>query len=493
MTSESTTTAHNSFVSSDTIRHAFSVAMSDMYQNEVPLYQDLLTLVADVNKATLEKDTLLAAQLAHTGELPRLDMERHGAIRLGTANELAMMRRLFAVMGMHPVGYYDLAPASVPVHSTAFRALDSASLNQSPFRVFTSLLRLDLIDDKALRAAAEEALSARHIFTDEAIALIEQFERDGGLGAADSARFVQAALETFRWHKDTPISKALYQQLSDQHRLIADVVGFKGPHINHLTPRTLDIDAVQQGMAERGIPPKAIIEGPPPRHCPILLRQTSFKALQESVNFRKADGTYEAGEHTARFGEIEQRGVALTAKGRALYDELLAQARNDLGAMPNEDNAAKYMQLLSAAFSAFPDDYQTLHDEALAYFYYQPVCDGLEQDAPERTLALITSDPKTLNQADLSHLIQQGVLRIEPIVYEDFLPVSAAGIFQSNLQDNTSSDYAGTSNKDEFEQALGAAVYDEMTLYTDMQQQSLTQSLQALQSLIKRTPKAELS
>jgi len=490
MTSESITPAHNGFVSSDTIRHAFSVAMSDMYQNEVPLYQDLLTLVADVNQATLEKDTSLAEQLAHTGELPRLDMERHGAIRLGTADELAMMRRLFAVMGMYPVGYYDLAPASVPVHSTAFRALDSESLNQSPFRVFTSLLRLDLIDDDALRVAAEEALAARHIFTDEVIALIEQFERDGGLGAADSARFVQAALETFRWHKDTPISKALYQQLSDQHRLIADVVGFKGPHINHLTPRTLDIDAVQQGMAERGIPPKAIIEGPPPRHCPILLRQTSFKALQEAVNFRKADGTYEAGEHTARFGEIEQRGVALTAKGRALYDELLAKARTDLGEMPNEDNAAKYMQLLSAAFSAFPDDYQTLHDEALAYFYYQPVCDGSGQDALENNVALIMSEPQALNQADLNQLIKQGVLRIEPIVYEDFLPVSAAGIFQSNLQDNKSSDYAGTSNQDEFEQALGATVYDEMALYTNMQQQSLAQSLQTLRSLIQR---AELS
>ena len=32
------------------------------------------------------------------------------------------------------------------------------------------------------------------------------------------------------------------------------------------------------------------------------------------------------GTHTARFGEIEQRGVALTPKGRELYDSLLAKA-----------------------------------------------------------------------------------------------------------------------------------------------------------------------
>src|SRR5690606_34638087 len=131
-------------------------------------------------------------------------------------------------------------------------------------------------------------------------------------------RFVQEVLETFRWHKDAPVTQELYQKLHDQHRLIADVVAFKGPHINHLTPRTLDIDMIQEGMANRGITPKAVVEGPPRRRCPILLRQTSFKALDEEVYFQNDV----KGSHTARFGEIEQRGVALTPKGRRLYDQL---------------------------------------------------------------------------------------------------------------------------------------------------------------------------
>ncbi len=73
------------------------------------------------------------------------------------------MRRAFAVMGMHPVGYYDLSVAGVPVHSTAFRPVDDAALNANPFRVFTSLLRLELIEDEALRAEAETILSTRQI------------------------------------------------------------------------------------------------------------------------------------------------------------------------------------------------------------------------------------------------------------------------------------------------------------------------------------------
>lgn len=134
-----------SYIAPSQIRAQFSAAMSAMYKNEVPLYGDLMDLVADVNKTCLEQDPALHAHLGATQELERLDEERHGAIRVGTAQELHTLRRLFAVMGMYPVSYYDLAPAGVPVHSTAFRALHEDELRQSPFRIFTSLLRLELI------------------------------------------------------------------------------------------------------------------------------------------------------------------------------------------------------------------------------------------------------------------------------------------------------------------------------------------------------------
>jgi uncharacterized glyoxalase superfamily metalloenzyme YdcJ len=179
-------------------------------------------------------------------------MERHGAIRVGTAAELATIGRLFAVMGMQPVGYYDLTPPRAgALHRVSRRA--RKALQTSPFRVFTSLLRLELIENPDLRAFAEAALAKRSIFTPRALALIEQAEKHGGLTAADADEFIRQALETFRWHHTATVTAAQYQQLSDQHRLIADVVAFKGPHINHLTPRTLDIDQVQAAMPGKGI------------------------------------------------------------------------------------------------------------------------------------------------------------------------------------------------------------------------------------------------
>ncbi|MGQ7862809.1 2-oxoadipate dioxygenase/decarboxylase HglS [Pseudomonas sp. 32A] len=447
-------------VSPDDIRKGFSKAMSDMYRDEVPLYGALMELVAETNARVLNTDAGLAHQLQRTGEIQRLDMERHGAIRLGTAEELATISRLFAVMGMQPVGYYDLTPAGVPVHSTAFRAVHESALQTSPFRVFTSLLRLELIENPELRAFAESALAKRSIFTPRALELIQQAEADGGLDAAHAEAFIQQALETFRWHHTATVTAAQYQQLSDQHRLIADVVAFKGPHINHLTPRTLDIDQVQAAMPGKGITPKAVIEGPPRRQCPILLRQTSFKALDEAIAFTDAKGS-----HSARFGEIEQRGVALTPKGRALYDQLLNAARDELGAFPNEANAGRYTELMEQHFQAFPDNHREMREQELAYFRYFVTEKGLAAQDKVKTL---------------DELIAAGHVDVEPLVYEDFLPVSAAGIFQSNLGDAAQSHYAANSNQAEFEKALGRQTIDELKLYGETQQRSIDECTRAL-------------
>lgn len=452
-----------SFANRDEIRASFSRAMSNMYKAEVPLYGTLLELVAETNEAVLANDSQIARSLAQTGEIQRLDMERHGAIRVGTATELATLGRLFAVMGMEPVGYYDLTPAGVPVHSTAFRAVHEEALQVSPFRVFTSLLRLELIDNPELRAFASEVLSKRNIFTPRAIELIEKSETDGGLSETDAEDFVKQALETFRWHNTATVSLDEYKQLNAQHRLIADVVAFHGPHINHLTPRTLDIDVVQDGMPKKGITPKAVVEGPPRRNCPILLRQTSFKALEESITFL-GQSTNEAGSHSARFGEIEQRGAALTPKGRELYDELLNVARAELGEFPNEANAVRYAQILEQTFKNFPDNHEQMRAQDLAYFRYFATDKGVGERSG----------------ADLEQLIDAGHIRYEPLVYEDFLPVSAAGIFQSNLGDDAQAHYNTSSNQQDFQRALGRNTINELKLYADTQQRSLQACAKAL-------------
>ncbi|BED96127.1 VOC family protein [Escherichia fergusonii] len=436
-------------LTADEIREQFSQAMSAMYQQEVPQYGTLLELVADVNLAVLENNPELHEKLANADELARLNVERHGAIRVGTAEELKTLRRIFAIMGMYPVSYYDLSQAGVPVHSTAFRPVDDASLSRNPFRVFTSLLRLELIEDKALRQRADEILQQRDIFTSRCRELLDKYDEEGGFTEALATEFVKEALETFRWHQSATVDEETYQALLHEHRLIADVVCFPGCHINHLTPRTLDIDRVQSMMPEYGIEPKVLIEGPPRREVPILLRQTSFKALEEPVLFAGE----KRGTHTARFGEIEQRGVALTPKGRQLYDTLLQKAGT------GKDNLIHQLHLQDV-FKAFPDSEFLLRQQGLAWFRYR-----LTPTGEAHRQAIHPGD-------DPQPLIERGWLVAQPVTYEDFLPVSAAGIFQSNLGNETQVRSHGNASRQAFEQALGCPVYDEFVLYQRTEERS---------------------
>lgn len=71
-------------------------------------------------------------------------------------------------------------------------------------------------------------------------------------------------------------------------------------------------------------------------------------------------------------------------------------------------------------------------------------------------------------------------LYISNVMYEDFLPVSAAGIFQSNLGDAAQSHYAANSNQAEFEKALGRRTIDELKLYEETQQRSIDDCTKAL-------------
>lgn len=166
--------------------------------------------------------------------------------------ELHIISRLFAILGMHPVGYYDLSTSGVPVHATAFRPISHSSLSINPFRVFTSLLRPELITDRSLRAEVSAILSKRNIFHPLLPSLIDRAERQGGLVRSDATHLVEYALETFKWHERSLVCQKTYAKMRACHPLLADIAGFRGPHINHLTPRVLDIDAAQRGMEARG-------------------------------------------------------------------------------------------------------------------------------------------------------------------------------------------------------------------------------------------------
>ncbi|KAJ4346374.1 uncharacterized protein N0V89_010303 [Didymosphaeria variabile] len=452
------------FVDPNELRTTFSLAMSAMYKKEVPLYGDLIKIVQSVNEEALRNSADPKITAMRNGNLAseRLDLERHGAIRLGTPHELQTVRRIFAIIGLYPVGYYDLSPAGLPMHATCFRPTTTAALSRNPFRVFTTLLRPDLLKDAQSKDLALDLLSQRSIFSPELVRLLDAAERQNHrLRPDEASAFVRESMKTFGWRPIAAASKDVYQKLKDEHPILADVACFQSAHINHLTPRTLDIAAAQERMRIEGLRVKERIEGPPPRKCPVLLRQTSFLALEESTHF-PSDRGLEEGCHKARFGEIEERGAAVTDRGRALYDELLNETMRQISACPRYLDASQKDKILVDTFARFPDNWDDLRRQGLVYFDY-----SLGASAKEATIPLNPS---------VDDLISRGVLVAVPITYEDFLPMSAAGIFQSNLgNDTTAKNDTITSFSDHFgfQQNLGCAVTDLDTAYAMAQDASL--------------------
>ncbi|MGY5078635.1 2-oxoadipate dioxygenase/decarboxylase [Streptomyces nigrescens] len=443
------------------LRAAFARRLSDMYGREVPAYTTLVDVSHEVNEEVLREQGADAERL---GSIGRVTAERHGAIRVGTPEELQQVARVFGALGMHPVGFYDLreaAASAIPVVSTAFRPVDGQELARNPFRVFTSMLTPadPRFFDPDLRARLENFLAGRQLFPPELLALADRAEAAGELSDTDAERFLHLAVQVFELSPE-PVDKAWYETLEQVSAVAADIGGVRSTHINHLTPRVLDIDALYRRMTERGIEMIDTIQGPPRWKGPdVLLRQTSFRALAEPRALRTPDGSVISGALRVRFGEVEARGIALTRQGRARYDALLARV-DELAARDPQADRADVARALWAA--ELPDTEQALAAQGLAHFTYHVV--------PDRPAD--GSRPP----AGLDELLSQGWVRAEPLVYEDFLPRSAAGIFQSNLSDEGSRHHDRTGiayDSAWLSGAIGREVLDPFDLYEEQQNRSL--------------------
>ncbi|MEY9996884.1 putative glyoxalase superfamily metalloenzyme YdcJ [Streptomyces sp. V4I8] len=445
------------------LRAAFAARLSRMYGQEVPAYTTLVDVSREVNEDVLGERGADAERL---GSISRVTAERHGAIRVGTPRELRQVGRVFAALGMHPVGFYDLreaAASAVPVVSTAFRPVDGEELARNPFRVFTSMLTPadPRFFDAGLRARLEAFLAARELFPPELLTLADRAEADRELPEEDAERFLHLAVGAFELSSE-PVDRAWYETLERISAVAADIGGVRSTHINHLTPRVLDIDELYRRMTDRGIEMIDTIQGPPAWKGPdVLLRQTSFRALAEPRAMRLADGSVQSGTLRVRFGEVEARGIALTRQGRALYDQLLGRIDEQMSLHPAESRG----DIARGVWERhMPGSEEELAAQGLAYFTYR-----LADDRPRDG-----SGPP----AGVGDLVRQGWVQAEPIVYEDFLPRSAAGIFQSNLsgegtrdndQEGTAYDAAWLSG------AIGREVLDPYALYAEQRNASLAQ------------------
>jgi uncharacterized glyoxalase superfamily metalloenzyme YdcJ len=454
------------------LRASFARRLSAMYGREVLAYTTLVEVSEEVNTDIVRRTGADAERL---GSISRITAERHGAIRVGTPRELGQVARIFGALGMHPVGFYDLREAatspasviSVPVVSTAFRPIDADELARNPFRVFTSMLTPadPRFFDRDLRAQLEAFLAGRELFGPELLRLADRAERDRELPEADAERFLELAVGAFELSPE-PVDRAWYERLERVSAVAADIGGVRSTHVNHLTPRVLDIDELYRRMSERGIEMIDAIQGPPRWDGPdVLLRQTSFRALAEPRALREPDGTVTAGALRVRFGEVEARGIALTRAGRGRYDAMLGEIDRILAESPDRVRADVAREVWE---NGMPATERGLLAENLGFFTY-----ALRDDHPAG------SPPSTVTE-----LVDNGWVTATPVVYEDFLPRSAAGIFQSNLSSEGTRDseqHGVAYDQAWLAGAIDRPIDDPFDLYERQQNESIHETATALQ------------
>ncbi|HLO42584.1 MAG TPA: DUF1338 family protein [Phycisphaerales bacterium] len=533
--------------------------LSRMFGKEVPLYDKALAVNAVTNRAVCDLLAQMHRGFAITdAQLDKTSGERHGAIRIGRRDEYRWIARFFGCFAMEPHNYYDMSSVgakSQPIIATAFR-----SVVNPEHRVFTSLLQTDYFDAQTqarienLLAGRQVFSDAAKALIEKS-----EHDGGLSWHDADQL-IAQGTSRIFKWTGKARDHQLYKDLCDGGFKIAADIACFESHHLNHLTPNTLCMDlytaAMKMCMGEIAPPEfrrralaaldllsrtadrdylrlsfkhfkpeeidafttqpvsrehvetltdaltnrlrredldltrlkhsgfKDFTEGPS-EDTPVLLRQDAYKALTEPVEFTNPDGAKVQTVHTARFGEIEQRFYATTPRGRELYDRCLAIA--DAGREKDPSIAKRdypaYQAAYRAAFAPFPKTLGELIDADLVYARYSATPKGLAARG-------------SISTTSLAQLVNDGHARREGLRYEDFLPVSAAGIFASNLnQYGTKSTAAERPKYTQamLEEIMGKKIVDADAAYRGMHALSILNTYRDLGLLDKLNTSARAS
>jgi uncharacterized glyoxalase superfamily metalloenzyme YdcJ len=133
-----------------------------------------------------------------------------------------------------------------------------------------------------------------------------------------------------------------------------------------------------------------------------------------------------------------------------------------------------------AAYKPFPKTLRELVDQGLIYGRYVASAKGVAANG-------------TIATTDLKQLVAQGFVQIEGLRYEDFLPVSAAGIFASNLNQYGTKTTAAEKpkyTKARLEEVMGRKVIETDEAYAGMEAASKLETYAAL-GLTEKLPASE--
>ena len=240
-----------------------------MYGREVPAYETLVEVTREINAEVVGRDGGDAERL---GSIGRVSAERHGAIRVGTPRELAQAARVFAAFGMHPVGFYDLRDAGAGCGAGGIDGVPPARRGRAGPQPVPGLhldagrRRPRATSTPTPRPGCRRSWPPGCCSRPSCSTLADRAAAEGGL--PDATRTAAAPRDGRVRAVVDPVDRAWYDHLERISAVAADIGGVPTTHLNHLTPRVLDIDelygadAVARHRDDRRDPGSARVGGP---------------------------------------------------------------------------------------------------------------------------------------------------------------------------------------------------------------------------------------
>lgn len=428
------------WVEPDEMRSKYIEMLTDQFQEKFLDYGVLSDLVRDINNITLIQNTALYEQLIQQRERHFFSQVLCAHYVLNNAEDLEWLRRIFAIIGLFPVGFYQLGSPDFPLPSTLFRPLQHEAIRRQPFRILLSVR--NLTETQGISGMQPlERLASRTQLKGQFIEFIYKFEKYGMLNAVEAQHFLTALMQ-YVHPECQSLSPQAWMSETTQNLNPARQNAF----IGQMTLPCLNMEKATQLTRDLGLDPLDHLEAPSQRNYPILSNKMSI--LLKSPHSSES-------AHRCQF-QIEQRGLALTAKGLKLVQGIFKHLVVELAQKTR--TISQQRRLINQAFKSLPDSDVTLYRQGLAYFRF---C--LNPDAMPVALGSYTKQ-------DVPQLLRHQVIQLVPIMFEDIVQPDLSQYAPALLEQH----------KKQFEAGLGCPVHDPMPYYALWQEESLQRCLKIL-------------
>lgn len=278
------------------LREHFVARATDKFASNVPDFVALKRLVAD-NGGVFRND--------------------HGAIRTADPDITRLFLRAAQVLGLRRELDYRF-----PAKKLVSCDLQVIGEDASQFKIFVSQVDLDAFPVDVAALIREDCVEqARAVDHAPFIALIERYERHGGLAESDAEVFVEHFVERLMQRNGPPLKRSTLEAVAGISGEAASALAL-GPDFNHVTIDVLaagfgGIEVMATAMQARGFRMLPAIQGAPGTK----LRQTATMAATMSTPVREADGRLGTTQTEKQFVEIIERNQAVDADGHPLWQQ----------------------------------------------------------------------------------------------------------------------------------------------------------------------------